>query len=217
MVQAGRERTRVVAGREPTPRAAGRDSPAVQTTEMGGRERGEDGGKHMQGRKRQGLVETWGWLLAILIPRAGRADGAAAPLLLGHVTPHDCPRLPTICADQQYHTQALDAWMAAHRAGGRIAVQARPAGAWGFIPRKPPWGMARPNAWHGRYRRHSKDYGRTTASSTAMRTSSPIHLRLNRLAPSDRPAFHDRTEAACSRGHRVKRFPDSLSTHVQGD
>src|SRR5262249_13082175 len=124
--------------------------------------------------------------------------------------PHDFPRLTTICADQQYHTHALDAWMAAHRAGGRIAVKARPAGARGVIPLKPHWVIARPNAWPGPYRRNSKDYERTTDSSTAMLKISPIHLRLNRLAPSDRPALHYRTEAACSRGHRVKRFPDSL-------
>jgi putative transposase len=196
MVQALRERTRVAAGREPTPSAACIDSQSVKTTEMGGLERGYDGGKNIKGRKRHLLVDTLGLLLAVLITSAGLDDGAAAPLLLGHVTPHDFPRLMTIFADQKYHNHALDAWMAEHRAGWRIEVKARPAGARGFIPLKPHWVIERTNAWHGRYRRNSKDYERTPESSTAMIKISHIHLMLNRLSPSDRPAFYYRVEAA---------------------
>ena len=56
----------------------------------------------------------------------------------------------TIFADQKYHNHTLDAWMAAHRAGWRIAVQARPAGARGFIPLTPHGVIERTNAWPGR-------------------------------------------------------------------
>jgi len=71
--------------------------------------------------------------------------------------------------------------------------------------------IERTNAWHGRYRRHSKDYERTLASNTAMIHVRHLHLMLNRLSPSDRPAFHYRPAAAWSWGNRVHRFPDSLS------
>src|SRR6266567_4433700 len=60
LVKALRERTRVEAGHEPTPSAACIDSQSVKTTEMGGPERGYDGGKKINGRKRHLLVHTLG-------------------------------------------------------------------------------------------------------------------------------------------------------------
>jgi len=191
-----RERTRMEAGREPTPSAACIDSQSVKTTAMGGPERGDDGGKKINGRKRHLLVDTLGWLRAVLITSAGLDDGVAAPILLGHVTPHDFPRLLTIFADQKSHNHALDAWMAEHRAGWRIEGTMRPEGTKGFTPLAKRWVIERTNAWHGRYRRNSKDYERSIESSTAMIQMSNRHLMLNRLSPRDRPVFHYRQDAA---------------------
>ncbi len=196
LVKALRERTRVEAGHEPTPSAACIESQSVKTTEIGGPERGYDGGKKINGRKRHLLVDTLGVLLAVLITSAGLDDGVAAPLLLGHLTPQDVPRLETIFADQKYHHHALEAWMATPRAGWRIEVKARPEGTKGFSPLEKRWVIERTNAWHGRYRRNSKDYERRVESSAAMIQISNIHLMLNRLSPCNRPAFHYRKEAA---------------------
>src|SRR2546428_9686436 len=99
MVKVLRERTRVAAGREPTPSAVCIESQSVKTTEMGGPERGYDGGKKINGRKRHLLVDTLCLLLALLMTSAGLDDGVAAPLLLGHVHPYHFPRLVTILSD----------------------------------------------------------------------------------------------------------------------
>ncbi len=45
------------------------------------------------------------------------------------------------------------------------------------------WVVERTNAWVGKYRRHSKDYERTTEMAEAMVQASAIHPMLNRLAP----------------------------------
>src|SRR5262249_46088789 len=56
--------------------------------------------------------------------------------------------------------------------------------------------LERTNAWHGRYRRNSKDYEHSIESSTVMIQISNIHLMLDRLSPNNRPAFHYRKDAA---------------------
>src|SRR5262245_24938427 len=99
MVTVLREQTRVAAGRAPTPSVVCIDSQSVKTTEMGGPERGYDGGKKINGRKRHLLVDTLGLLLVFLMTKASLDDGAAAALLLSQVHPYHFPRLVTIFAD----------------------------------------------------------------------------------------------------------------------
>lgn len=108
IVHALRERARVAVGRAPTPSAACIDSPSVKTTEMGGPERGDDGGKNINGRKRHLWVDTLGLLIIVLITSASLDDGVAAPTVLGLLTPQAFPRLLTIFADQKYHNHGLE-------------------------------------------------------------------------------------------------------------
>jgi putative transposase len=88
------------AGRHPAPSAGRIDAQTVKGTEVGG-ERGYGGNKKVNGRKRHIMVNTLGWLRALVVTAAAADDGTAAPHVLAPLDAVTHPRLATLWADHK--------------------------------------------------------------------------------------------------------------------
>jgi putative transposase len=188
-----RERVRQQAGRDPPPRAAISESPSVKTAEQGGA-RGDAGGKQVNGRKRQLLVDTLGWLLKGVGQPANLQEREGAKLVRADLAQR-FPRLHHLWADQA-DTGALLDWIAAEL-GWRVEIversprrgfQVTPEGVFQqvhlparFEPLPRRWVVERTLAWTSRHRRMRKDYERLPATSAALVYLTGIHLLLGRL------------------------------------
>src|SRR6478752_7415196 len=98
----------------PRPRASAAiiDSQSIKTSSVRGDERGYDGGKKIQGRKRHLLVDVNGLVLAVKVHAANILDRHGAPLLLGPLA-HQFPRLQLIWADSGYNGKCRE-WIKEH-------------------------------------------------------------------------------------------------------
>lgn len=151
----------------------------MKTTEAGG-ERGYDGGKKVQGRKRHIVVDTVGTMEAALVTAADVEDRDGGDLLF-FCYPEVAKSLKKLWADQKYRGAFIE-WMREEHSID-VEVVKRDDDQKGFVVLPRRWVVERALAWLMRYRRLSKDYERYTEYSESMIYIASIHILLKRLCP----------------------------------
>jgi putative transposase len=176
-----RRMARVASGRDPEPSEGCLDSQTVKAAATGG-ERGYDGGKRLNGRKRHILVDTLGLLLAVTVTAASVSDSAGAvQALREHLFATTHPRLRKVHADSAYDRDMLKDYLAKEaRVPIELVVRHKPEGVKGFVPIKKRWVVERTFGWFGKYRGLDKDYEANTEASEAKLKVAMIHIILKR-------------------------------------
>ena len=177
-----REKVRKAAGKKSTPTAAIVDSQSIRTAE-GGEERGYDAGKKISGRKRHIAVDTLGMILVIVVHGAGWQDQHGAEWVMDKLA-EQFRRLKVIFGDSAYGRSGLPQWVN-ETFGWVLQTILRPVHVKGFVVLPKRWIVERTFAWLARYRRHSKDYEKTAASSEAITYIAMINLMSKRLANAE--------------------------------
>ena len=142
-----RERVRAQAGRARDPSGAAIDSQSVRCAGQGGPERGYDGAKRLNGRKRHVLVDTTGLLLGVEVHAADVHDRDGARRLLTPALKAELPRLEVVFADQAYAGQVRE-WVREARGWRVEVVRHRDRQLWRYgLKEKPAGFQVLPRRW----------------------------------------------------------------------
>jgi transposase len=174
------EADRRAATRAATPSLVCLDSQSVRLAPRIFEHRGLDGGKHVNGRKRQILTDVEGRILACRVHAANGHDGVEALALLPGRPPTWGQRLVTVVTDKGYRgrfARHLAKLGLTHQVGSRPPSATR-----GFVPIAKRWVVERTFAWLTGFRRLAIDYEFTPRSHEARLLVANMTMCLNRLA-----------------------------------
>ena len=173
---------RLAAGRPAMPSLGCLDSQSVRLAPRIFEHRGLDGGKHVNGRKRQIVTDVQGRILACRVHTANGHDGVQALALLPVRPPGWGQRLARVVTDKGYRgrfARHLARLGLTHQVGSRPPSAER-----GFVPIAKRWVVERTFAWLTGFRRLAIDYEFTPRSHETWLLIANMTMCLNRLAPA---------------------------------
>ena len=130
---------------------------SVKCSERGVPNKGFDGHKQIQGRKRQLAIDTGGRLLAAHVGPANENDRTGGRAVLEKLHRQGFKRLKLVLTDAGYDGRPLSKWVQDH-CGWRLETAPGLTGRGGFTPQPTRWLVERSSSWLHWDRRLSRDY-----------------------------------------------------------
>jgi transposase len=175
-----RGKLRAHQGRAEDPTGCIIDSQIVKCADtVGSATSGYHGGKKIKGRGRHLIVDTEGWLLALVVTAASVSDKAGAKLAAGRLIAL-FTTLQVMWADSGYDGKPLREWMR-ETAGITLEIFKRTS-PHTFQVVKRRWVVERTFGWLMRYRRLARDYERRPDHHEAMVYWATVFIMTKRLA-----------------------------------
>lgn len=166
--------------KEPSPSMLSIDSQSVKAGPFVSEQKGLDGNKKVNGRKRHIITDTLGLVWAVVSHAANEHDGVKASQVIEPLVGY-LHRLRKIVADAAYE-KAFRAWVEENLLGVELELSSKPPSAKGFVPVKWRWVTEQTFGRFNYFRRLSKDYEKTVQSSEAWilwQNCQTILIRLN--------------------------------------
>ena len=175
-VLVGLERQQSAPSGQASPSVAILDAQSIKSSERGVPDKGFDGHKKVQGRKRQLVVDTGGRLLAVSVGSANENDRTGGQKALQNLHEQGYERLTLVLTDAGYAGRPLAEWAQTY-GGWRLETAPGLSGNGGFTPQPIHWVVERSISWLHWDRRLSRDYECETTSAEAFLFLSSIrHL-----------------------------------------
>ena len=164
-------------GKAAEPSANTIDSQTVKIAPFIPEDKGIDGGKKINGRKRHIITDTLGLIIALVVTAANKHDGVTACSFFNKVI-NRFKNTKCIFADHSYQGQFKKLM---DENSITLEIAAKPESAKGFVPVKIRWVVERTFGWMNFFRRLAKDYERKVQNSESMIYLAQIQIILNRL------------------------------------
>lgn len=154
------------------------DSQSVKLAPFINLDKGYDGNKKVNGRKRHVLVDTLGLVLGVHISGANGSDGSEGCILLDKAKA-SLVAVKRILGDGAYR-KTFEEYASQHHCID-VVISSRPPTVKGFLPLKWRWVSERTFGWFNFFRRLDKDHERTAESSAAMILLANSQIILSRF------------------------------------
>ena len=148
-----------------TPSLLSIDSQSIKSGPFTSEDKGIDGNKKINGRKRHIITDTLGLIWGVVVHAANLTDGGTAHRVVEPLQGY-LSRMEKILADAAYKTTFMD-WVTENLLGVELEISSKPPSTKGFVPVKWRWVTEQTFGRFNFFRRLDKDHEKTANSSEA--------------------------------------------------